>query len=120
MLMLSIGAHILIVGILWLTPTAWRSRTAPEAAVMELSLGGLEGPEYRRHDLDGREERSKRSPSRMRPRSMPHRLEGSGDDRVHGGGEASADTGQADDENGSVEGQDAHHRSGNQDRRGPV
>lgn len=44
MLMLSIGAHILIVGILWLTPTAWRSRTAPEAAVMELSLGGLEGP----------------------------------------------------------------------------
>ena len=25
MLMLSIGAHILIVGIVWLTPTAWRS-----------------------------------------------------------------------------------------------
>ena len=44
MLMLSIGAHILIVGIVWLTPTAWRSRPAREAAVMELSLGGLEGP----------------------------------------------------------------------------
>ena len=44
MLMLSIGAHILIVGTIWLTPTAWRSRPAPEAAVMELSLGGVEGP----------------------------------------------------------------------------
>ena len=44
MLMLSIGAHIVIVGMVWLTPTAWRSRPARDAAVMELSLGGLEGP----------------------------------------------------------------------------
>src|SRR4029453_1483858 len=44
MLMLSIGAHILIVGMVWLTPTAWRSRPARDAAVMELSLGGMEGP----------------------------------------------------------------------------
>jgi TonB family protein len=44
MLMLSIGAHILIVGMVWLTPTEWRSRPARDAAVMELSLGGMEGP----------------------------------------------------------------------------
>ncbi|HEU4926281.1 MAG TPA: TonB family protein [Vicinamibacterales bacterium] len=44
MLMLSIGAHILIVGLVWLSPTGWRSRPAREAAVMELSLGGMEGP----------------------------------------------------------------------------
>jgi TonB family protein len=44
MLMLSIGAHIVIVGMVWLTPTAWRSRPARDAAVMELSLGGMEGP----------------------------------------------------------------------------
>src|SRR5262245_21052514 len=44
MLMISIGAHIVIMGAIWLTPTSWRSRPAPEAAVMELSLGGLEGP----------------------------------------------------------------------------
>ncbi len=44
MLVLSIGAHIAIVAGIWLTPTEWRSRTAPEIATMELSLGGTEGP----------------------------------------------------------------------------
>jgi periplasmic protein TonB len=44
MLMLSIGAHIAIVAGIWLTPTEWRSRPAREVATMELSLGGMEGP----------------------------------------------------------------------------
>ena len=44
MLLLSIGAHILIVGAVWLTPSEWRSRTAEERATMTISLGGTEGP----------------------------------------------------------------------------
>ena len=44
MLALSIGAHLAIVTLLWLTPTAWRSRTTPETATMQISLGGTEGP----------------------------------------------------------------------------
>ena len=43
-LMLSIGAHILVVGVVWLTPSEWRSRTAEERATMTISLGGTEGP----------------------------------------------------------------------------
>ena len=43
-LLLSIGAHILIVGAIWLTPSEWRSRTAEERASMTISLGGTEGP----------------------------------------------------------------------------
>ena len=43
-LALSIGVHIAVVAAIWLTPTDWRSRTAPEVATMELSLGGAEGP----------------------------------------------------------------------------
>ena len=42
-LALSIGAHIAIVAAIWLTPTDWRSRRAPEVATMQLSLGGTEG-----------------------------------------------------------------------------
>jgi TonB family protein len=44
MLALSIGVHIAIVAAIWLSPTEWRSRRAPEVATMELSLGGPEGP----------------------------------------------------------------------------
>lgn len=44
MLALSIGAHIAVVAAIWLTPVAWRSRMPQEAAVMEISLGGTEGP----------------------------------------------------------------------------
>lgn len=44
-LMLSIGAHILIVGAVWLTPSEWRSRTPEERATMTISLGGTEGPD---------------------------------------------------------------------------
>jgi TonB family protein len=44
-LALSIGVHIAVVAGIWLTPTEWRSRTAPEVATMELSLGGAEGPD---------------------------------------------------------------------------
>ncbi len=43
-LLLSIGAHILIVAAVWLTPSEWRSRTAEERATMTISLGGSEGP----------------------------------------------------------------------------
>ena len=43
-LLLSIGAHILIVAAIWLTPSDWRSRTAEERPTMTISLGGTEGP----------------------------------------------------------------------------
>ena len=44
MLMLSIAAHIVIVGGIWLTPASWRAQRPPERATMVLSLGGAEGP----------------------------------------------------------------------------
>jgi TonB family protein len=43
-LTLSIGLHIAVVAAIWLMPAHWRSRTPPEVATMELSLGGTEGP----------------------------------------------------------------------------
>ena len=44
-LMLSIGAHVIIVAAIWLTPSEWRSRTAEERPTMTISLGGTEGPD---------------------------------------------------------------------------
>jgi TonB family protein len=44
-LMLSIGAHIIIVGAVWLTPTSWRTHSTQERPVMTISLGGAEGPD---------------------------------------------------------------------------
>jgi TonB family protein len=42
-LMLSLGAHILIIGAVWLSPTSWRTHTAEERPVMTISLGGTPG-----------------------------------------------------------------------------
>ena len=44
MLALSIAAHVAIVAAVWLAPAARRSRTPPETATMQISLGGAEGP----------------------------------------------------------------------------
>jgi TonB family protein len=44
MLALSFGAHLAIVAAVWLAPASWRSRNPPEAATMQISLGGAEGP----------------------------------------------------------------------------
>jgi TonB family protein len=41
--LLSIGAHILIVGAIWLTPTSWRTQSVDERPVMTISLGGTPG-----------------------------------------------------------------------------
>jgi len=45
MLLLSFGAHIILLGVVWIMPAAWRTRTAPDAAVMTISLGGVAGPD---------------------------------------------------------------------------
>ena len=42
--MLSLGAHIAILAIVWLLPAGWRSRSVAEPSVMTVSLGGVEGP----------------------------------------------------------------------------
>lgn len=44
MMMLSIGAHIVLVAAVALSPTAWMSRPADDRPVMTISLGGTEGP----------------------------------------------------------------------------
>lgn len=44
MLILSVGAHLAIVGLVWLMPSSWRSRPPQEVTTMQLSLGGTEGP----------------------------------------------------------------------------
>ena len=44
MLALSVAAHVAIVAAVWLAPAAWRSRTPPEIATMQISLGGTDGP----------------------------------------------------------------------------
>jgi TonB family protein len=43
-LLLSIGAHIVIVAALWLTPSDWRSRPADARPTMTISLGGTDAP----------------------------------------------------------------------------
>ncbi len=43
-LILSIGAHILIVAGIWLMPSDWRSRTTEERPTMTISLGGTDAP----------------------------------------------------------------------------
>jgi TonB family protein len=45
MLMLSLAVHAALVAGFLLVPAAWRSRAADNAAVMEISLGGAEGPD---------------------------------------------------------------------------
>jgi TonB family protein len=45
MLVLSIGAHMIVLAGIWLMPAAWRSRNVNEAPVMTISLGGVEGPD---------------------------------------------------------------------------
>lgn len=45
MLMLSLAAHVSVAAAFLLMPSDWRSRTAPETAVMTVSLGGAEGPD---------------------------------------------------------------------------
>jgi TonB family protein len=42
-LILSIGAHIVIVAAVWLSPTSWRTDSADERPVMTISLGGTPG-----------------------------------------------------------------------------
>lgn len=42
-LILSIGAHIVVVAAVWLSPTSWRTHSADERPVMTISLGGTPG-----------------------------------------------------------------------------
>jgi TonB family protein len=42
-LVLSIGAHVVIVAAVWLSPTSWRTHSADERPVMTISLGGTPG-----------------------------------------------------------------------------
>ena len=42
-LILSIGAHVVIVAAVWLSPTSWRTHSADERPVMTISLGGTPG-----------------------------------------------------------------------------
>lgn len=45
MVVLSLGAHVVLVALVVLMPAGWRSRTAEEPAVMTISLGSAAGPD---------------------------------------------------------------------------
>lgn len=45
MVVLSLGAHALLVALVVLLPAGWRSRSAEEPAVMTISLGSVAGPD---------------------------------------------------------------------------